>query len=182
MQVSESAELFAKERFGGALRADGTTHLGHLGGVVSRLKGLGVSDQEVLASAWLHSIINETPTTFDEIDKRFGSRVAVLVLSLTPDKSLPRSETERQYVKQLRESPIEAKLIKLCDTSTTLKDLKGAAFSRTKKAKQLKKELYYISVMKHELSLAKAQHPGIQAIINGINEIASSHGQRPVMV
>lgn len=182
MQVSESAEMFAKERYGGTLRPDGTTYLSHLGGVVSRLKGLGITDQEVLASAWLHSIINDTSTSFDEVDKRFGSRTAVLVLALSLDRNLPRSEIEKQYVKQLRESPIEAKIIRLCDTSTTLKGLKSSGFSRTKKSKILKKELYYLSAIKRDLELAREQHPGIQAIMDGINEIASSNGQRPVLL
>ncbi len=81
----------------------------HLASVVARLKNLGISDEEVLSAAWLHDTINDTQTSFDEIDQRFGSRVAVIVLSISKDKSLSRSVQEEQYVKQLRESPLEAK-------------------------------------------------------------------------
>ena len=110
MQIIESAELFAKERHAGRIRNDNTPYLDHLKGMVNRLKNLGISDQEVLAAAWLHGIMEETNTTFDEIDKRFGSRIAVLVLASHKDKSLPRDQVEKQYIKQLKESPIEAKL------------------------------------------------------------------------
>ena len=75
------AENFAKERHSGMLRKDGvTTHYEHLMGVVTRLKNLGVTDEDVLCAAWLHDIIEDTSTSFDEIDQRFGSRVGVLVL------------------------------------------------------------------------------------------------------
>ncbi|MFZ1076155.1 MAG: HD domain-containing protein [Nitrosotalea sp.] len=182
MQIIESAELFAKERHAGRIRNDNTPYLDHLKGMVNRLKNLGISDQEVLAAAWLHGIMEETNTTFDEIDKRFGSRIAVLVLASHKDKSLPRDQVEKQYIKQLKESPIEAKLIKLCDISTNLKDLKNATWSKTKKTKQVKKNLYYLNIIKLELSNNKTQYPEIQNIVNGINEVISTHGQRPIVL
>ena len=89
MQVAHSAELFARDRYAARVRPDGIQFLDHLNGVVSRLKGLGITDQEVLAAAWLNGTINDGVSTFDEIDKRFGSRIAVLVLSLTQDRTLP---------------------------------------------------------------------------------------------
>jgi (p)ppGpp synthase/HD superfamily hydrolase len=182
MQIIEFAELFAKEKCAGRTRNDSTPYLDHLKGIVNRLKNLGILDQEVLAAAWLHGIMEETNTTFDEIDKRFGSRIAVLVLASSKDKNLPRGQIEKQYTKQLKESPIEAKLIKLCDISTNLKDLKNTTWSKTKKTKQVKKNLYYLNIIKSELSSNKAQYPGIQSIINGINEVISTHGQRPIVL
>lgn len=182
MQIIESAELFAKERYGGRTRNNNTTYLDHLKGVVNRMKNIGITDHEVLAAAWLHGIIEETNTTFDEIDKRFGSRIAVLVLASHKDKNLPRDKIEKQYIKQLKESPIEAKIIELCDISTNLKDLKNSTWSKTKKTKQIKKNLYYLSTIKSELSSNKTQYPGIQNIINGINEVISTHGQRPIVL
>ena len=182
MQIIESAELFAKERYVGRTRNDNATYLDHLKGVVNRMKNIGITDPEVLAAAWLHGIIEETNTTFDEIDKRFGSRIAVLVLASHKDKNLPRDKIEKQYTKQLKESPIEAKIIELCDISTNLKDLKNSTWSKTKKTKQIKKNLYYLSTIKPELSSNKIQYPGIQNIINGINEVISTHGQRPIVL
>lgn len=182
MQIIESAESFAKERYVGRTRNDNTTYLDHLKGVVNRMKNIGITDHEVLAAAWLHGIIEETNTTFDEIDKRFGSRIAVLVLASHKDKNLSRDKIEKQYIKQLKESPIEAKIIELCDISTNLKDLKNSTWSKTKKTKQIKKNLYYLSTIKSELSSNKIQYPGIQNIINGINEVILTHGQRPIVL
>lgn len=155
-------------------------HYEHLAAVVARLKNLGVTDEDTLSAAWLHDIINYTDTSFDELDQRFSSRVAVLVLSMSKDKNLPRSIQEEQYVKQLKESTLEAKLIKLCDISSSIKDLKNSSFSKTKKIKEMKKKLYYLNVIKTDLIKNKAQMPGIIGFVNGINDIVTSYGLRPV--
>jgi len=177
-----SAENFAKERHINTIRVDpNISHHEHLSSVVARLKNLGVTDQDVLCAAWLHDTINDTETSFDELDKRFDSKVAVLVLSISRDKSLSRSMQEEQYVKQLRDAPIEAKLIKLCDISANLRDLKNSQWSKTRKTKEVKKKLYYLNVIKSDLVKNKDQVPGIAGLINGINDTIVSYGLRPVV-
>ena len=179
MTLVESAELFAKEKYGNTTRTDGVMHLDHLRGTVTRLKSLGVSDQETIAAAWMIDIMNQAGVTFDELDKRFGSKVAVLVLALAKDHGISKDQIEKQYTKQLRDSPVEVKLIKICDISTSLKDLKNSTWSKTRRTKQVKKEVHSLGIMKQDLSKAKDQYPGIQNIINGINDAISSYGQRP---
>ncbi len=177
----QSAENFVKERYLGKIKNDGTLHQEYLAAVVTRLKNLGITDDEVLSAAWLHDTIDNAKTSFDELDKRFSSRVAVLVLSISKDQSIPRPIQEEQYVKQLKESPIEAKLIKLCDISANLKNLKNSPFSRTRKTKELKKKLYYLNVIKPDLIKNMNQVPGIAGFVNGVNEVITSYGLRPVV-
>jgi guanosine-3',5'-bis(diphosphate) 3'-pyrophosphohydrolase len=182
-QKITAAESFAMDKHGSMTRSDGITpYFDHLQGVVNRLKNIGVSDEEILAAAWLHDTIEDTNTTFDEIDQRFGSRIAVLVLSLSKDKRLPKDQREKQYVKQLKDSSLETKLIKLCDISSNLKDLKNAPWSRTKKTKEIKKKMYYLNVIKPDLIKNKLQIPGIQGIVDGINEVIGSYGQRLIII
>lgn len=177
----QSAENFAKERHLSTSRKDwDIPHYEHLVAVVARLKNLGVTDENILSAAWLHDIIDYTDTSFDELDQRFSSKVAVLVLSISKGKNLPRSIQEEQYVKQLKESTLEAKLIKLCDISSSIKDLKNSSFSKTKKIKEMKRKLYYLNVIKTDLIKNKTQIPGIVGFVNGINDIVTSHGLRPV--
>ena len=153
----------------------------HLAGVVARLKNLGITDEEVLASAWLHDIIDDTETSFDELDQRFGSKVAVMVLSISKDKKIPRTKQEEQYVKQLKESTFDAKLIKLCDISACLRDLKNSPVSKTKRIREVKKKLFYLNVIKSDLIKDKSKVPGIGSLINGINEMVSTYGLRPIL-
>src|SRR5690242_16898512 len=102
MKKIEAAELYSKEKHLGAKGKDGITpYYTHLESVVNRLKNLGVTDEDVLSAAWLHDTLEYTDTVFDDIEQRFGSKVAVLVLSLSKDKSLTKGQQESQYIKQL---------------------------------------------------------------------------------
>jgi (p)ppGpp synthase/HD superfamily hydrolase len=154
----------------------------HLGAVVARLKNLGITDVDVLSAAWLHDILDETETSFDELDQRFGSKVAVIVMAISIDRNLPRTKQEEQYIKQLRESSLETKLIKLCDISANLRDLKNAPVSKTKKTKEVKKNLFYLNVIKKDLIKNKLQIPGIVSLINGINDVISAYGLRSIII
>lgn len=183
MSKFQSAENFAKERHSAITRKDGvTSYHEHLSGVVARLKNLGVTDEDVLCAAWFHDIIEDTNTTFDDIEKRFGSKVSVLVLALSKDKTLLKSRQEEQYARQLREASLEAKLIKLCDISANLKDIKNMPASRTKKTKIVKKMLHYLNTIKPDLIKNKASVPGISSLVDGINDILRQYGQRPVVL
>jgi len=124
LELVKNAELFAKKKHSGMTRKDGTPHSEHLEAVVNRLKSLGVIDEDILCAGWLHDTIEDTDTSFDDLFEQFGRRVAVLVSSLSKDTSLPKKQKEKAYAKQLKESSFDAKLIKLCDISANLSDLK----------------------------------------------------------
>jgi len=159
-----------------------TPYWKHLEGVANRLKNLGIIDENLLCAAWLHDAIEHTATTFDDVEHRFGSKVAVLVLALSKDKNLSKMQQEQQYIKQLKNASWEAKIIKICDISANLKDLKNIPWSKTKKSKEVKKKLNYLNLIKPELVKNKSQILGIDCIISGINEVLVSFNQRPIVL
>ena len=176
----QSAELFAKDKHSGMTRDDGKTpYWKHCEGVVNRLKNLGITDEDVLCAAWLHDTIEETDATFDDIEQRFGSQVAVMVLSLSKDPKLSKKEKERQYIEQLKNASWHAQLIKLCDIASNLKDMKDSSWSKSKKKKYVKKKLFNLNVIKQGLTQNKTKVPSIQRIIDGINDVLISYGQKP---
>lgn len=182
MSKLESAKLFAKNKHSGMTRDDGKTpYWDHLEGVVNRLKNLGITDEDILCAAWLHDTIEDTDTTFDDIDQRFGSNVAVMVLSLSKNTKLTKKEKERQYVAQLKNAPWQAQLIKLCDISSNLKDLKNSGWSKSRKTKYVKKKLHNLNVIKSGLAQNKSKVPGIQAIVDGINDVLLEYRFKPIM-
>ena len=67
MTPLKKAELFAKTKHGGDLNEIGISYSNHLENVVSRLKSLGVIDEEVLCAGWLQGILEHTDTSFDEL-------------------------------------------------------------------------------------------------------------------
>lgn len=177
----KSAELFAKKKHSGQLRKDGvTTVYAHLKSVVNTLKNIEMIDEDVLAAAWLHDIIENTDTTFDEIDQLFGKKVALLVLSLTKDNKMSKKTQEQQYVKQLRRSSLEAKMIKLCDIASNLKQVHISSMSNTKKIRTVMKILHYANAIKSDILKNIRKYPNLTKIIEDVNEVALQYNQKPI--
>ena len=55
-------------------------------------------DEDVIAAAMLHDVVEDTPVTIEELEERFGERIAELVSFETEDKypDRPKSESWRQ--------------------------------------------------------------------------------------
>lgn len=177
----QNAELYAKKMHAGHMRKDGvTSYTKHLEDVVNRLKSLGVIKSELLCAGWLHDTIEDTETSFDDIYEKFDSTVAVLVTSLTKDMSLPRKKREEAYVKQLKEASPEAKLVKFCDISANLSDLKNYQASKSKKLRQIRQKRHYLNVIKNDLPISK--YPNILLMLESINRIFKKYGQRAVLI
>ena len=162
------------------IRKDGVTpYSKHLTDVVNRLKSLGVIDEELLCAGWLHDTIEDTNVTFDDLFEQFGSRVAVLVSTLSKDMSLTRKQREQIYVKQLKEASFDAKLIKLCDISANLSDLKNYDASKSKKLRQVRKVRHYLTVIKNVL-IENNDYPKITTMLESINQSLKQFGQRTI--
>ena len=169
MTLLKNAELFAKSKHAGKLKKSGITYSKHLEEVVNRLKSLGVIDEEVLCTGWLHDILEDTDTSFDELFEKFGRRIAVLTLSLTKTKfvidtndnstftltkkkTLSKKQREKNYGIKLKESEVDAKIIKLCDISANLGNLKNQVISKTKKRNVLRELRYYLSIIQKDIT------------------------------
>jgi guanosine-3',5'-bis(diphosphate) 3'-pyrophosphohydrolase len=53
---------------------------------------------EVVQAAILHDTVEDTDTSFDEIEAEFGVNVCQLVKEVTDDKSLPKAERKTLQV------------------------------------------------------------------------------------
>ena len=181
MELLKSAELFAKKKHSGMTQKDGSDYSKHLEAVVNRLKSLCVIDKELLCAGWLHDTIEDTDTSFDDLYDQFGSRVAVLVSTLSKDMSLPRKKREQQYVKQLKEASFDAKLIKLCDISANLSALKNYDASKSKKLRPVRQIRHYLTVIKKDLA-ENTDYPKIITLLESINQSLKRFGQRPIFL
>lgn len=167
MATVEEAEAYAR-----AKNAD----IPFCRGVVFRLKSIGVTDESVLSSVFLC----QTGSNFDEIYARFGREIAVLVASLTRDQGLTKQRQEEQYVKQLKDAPWDSTLIKLCEISAHLKLIKEVEMSKSKRNKMLKQNMYYLLVLKNKIAENRSKTPGIEKLLDGINETLAHFGQREI--
>jgi len=83
----------------------------------------GERDPTVIAAALLHDTVEDTGTTFAEIERNFGPAVARIVREVTDDKALPKAERKRLQVEHAAHLSRAAKLVKLADKICNLRDL-----------------------------------------------------------
>ncbi|HEX3441094.1 MAG TPA: HD domain-containing protein [Pseudolabrys sp.] len=85
-----------------------------------------VTDIDVLCAAVLHDTIEDTETTFAELENRFGPRIASIVVEVTDDKSLPKQVRKQLQIEHAARASREAKLVKLADKICNLRDILNA--------------------------------------------------------
>jgi guanosine-3',5'-bis(diphosphate) 3'-pyrophosphohydrolase len=83
----------------------------------------GVSDPVLLQAAILHDTVEDTETTLDELEARFGPEVRRVVEEVTDDKSLPKLERKRLQVEHAPQRSNRAKQLKVADKSSNLLDI-----------------------------------------------------------
>lgn len=83
----------------------------------------GVSDPVLLQAAILHDTVEDTETTLEELEDRFGLEVRRVVEEVTDDKSLPKRERKRLQVEYAPQRSNRAKQLKLADKSGNLLDI-----------------------------------------------------------
>jgi (p)ppGpp synthase/HD superfamily hydrolase len=120
------AYAFAEAAHRGQRRKDGCAFIAHPVRVARLLAGRGY-DEEVLAAALLHDVVEDTSVSLEEVRKRFGARVAELVASVTENHELPASERKRAYRDRLRRASHAARAICAADKVCNLADLREVA-------------------------------------------------------
>lgn len=83
----------------------------------------GIDDSETLQCAILHDTVEDTQTTYEELVDAFGSAVADLVMEVTDDKSLPKTERKRLQVEHSPHLTPKAKVVKLADKIANIQDV-----------------------------------------------------------
>lgn len=103
---------------------ESTPYINHPIEVADLLWRIGnVRDIRVIVAALLHDIIEDTRTGPDEIAGRLGEAVLSLVLEVTDDKRLPKSERKRLQVEHAPHLSEAAKQIKLADKICNVRDV-----------------------------------------------------------
>lgn len=172
------AEDFARKKHSGQLKKDGVTLItSHLEDVVLRLKSLSILDEDVLCAGWLHDILEGTNTSVEEIEELFGKKITTLVLTLTKDNMLPKNRRDSQYIIKLKSASLEAKLVKICDIFSNLKDVHRSDFPNSKTVKKI---MRYFNPIQNEIIESVPVYPSLSNMIDDINDIIVKYGLRPI--
>lgn len=83
----------------------------------------GVDDEILLIAAILHDTVEDTKTTFEELEEKFGVEVTAVVREVTDDKKILKPERKRLQVEHAPHASARAKQIKIADKISNIRDI-----------------------------------------------------------
>ena len=126
MRTLLQAAFFAAEKHKEQRRKDAarTPYINHPLAVANLLANeAGIDDEIVLCAALLHDTIEDTKTSADELSSLFGAQISRIVVEVSDDKSLSKSQRKEAQVRHAPGLSREAKLVKLADKICNLRDI-----------------------------------------------------------
>jgi guanosine-3',5'-bis(diphosphate) 3'-pyrophosphohydrolase len=120
-----AALSFAAEKHRYQRRKDGQTpYINHPITLVQILwQEAAVYDLPTILGALLHDTVEDTDTTFDELEQEFGALVMTLVREVTDDKTLPKAQRKQLQIIHASQLSDRARCIKLADKTANLRDM-----------------------------------------------------------
>lgn len=102
----------------------GEPYVNHLA-EVARLVAEATEGRDPVAvlAALLHDTIEDTGTSHAELEQEFGREVADIVVEVTDDKSLPKTERKRLQEQNAPHKSSRAKLVKIADKTSNLRSI-----------------------------------------------------------
>ena len=161
-----SAATFAAERHRDQRRKgkDASPYINHPLALASLLAGCGERDPTVLMAALLHDTVEDTATTFADLEQAFGAEVAAIVREVTDDKALPKAERKRLQVEHAAHLSRRAMLVKLADKICNLRDI--LVSPPTDWSAQRKRE--YFDWAKAVVDPMRGVHPQLEALFDEV--------------
>lgn len=81
----------------------------------------GIESANILCAAVLHDVIEDTNTTYRELETDFGKSVADIVLEVTDDKKSSKIERKKKQIEKMKTASPEAKMVKIGDKISNVK-------------------------------------------------------------
>lgn len=82
-----------------------------------------ITDVEVICGALLHDTVEDTETTPEELEREFGTVIKNIVMDVTDDKALMKHERKQAQIDHAAHISDKAKLVKLADKISNLRDV-----------------------------------------------------------
>lgn len=122
----------------------------------------GISDTQVIVAALLHDTVEDTETSFEELENHFGSEIADIVREVTDDKRLSKLERKQLQIDNAPHSSDKARLVKLADKICNLQDM--SAHSPVDWS--LKRKRDYFDWAKAVIDQIRGTHPSLERIFD----------------
>ena len=167
---------FAIERHKGQLRSDGQEYITHpirVSEIVTKYKP-SQNANIIKAGALLHDILEDTYTSYRELQDRFGEVVASLVMEVTSSTFMPKLVGKQIYLAhKMQYMSSYALIIKLADRLDNISDLKGLQLEKIQKT--FFDTIYMVNYIQSKRILTDAQSNLLDAIKLKLKEINDTY-------
>lgn len=142
LELINRAYQVAERAHSGQLRDEGTPYIHHpLRVALALVEELGIYDAELICAALLHDVIEDSPTTREDIAREFGDRVAQIVWLLTKSEDADLG----QYLAAIEAAAHTGALtVKLCDRLDNVRSLALSPNSEKKRRYVQVTEQHYL--------------------------------------
>lgn len=174
--ISKKAEDFAREKHEGEIRKfSGEPYFNHVKRVAEYVREFKKShnQDELIAAAFLHDILEDTETDYFEIKENFGELIASIVKELTNNPSKIEIFSKRKYLGKKMANPEKmsswALVIKLADRLDNVSDLKTASPGFCKKYSE--QTFFILDYLEKNRKLSNTHKALINEIRKKLNEL-----------
>ena len=157
MDMIEKAYNLANDAHKGVCRRSGEPYICHPLAVARLVLDLGM-DSESIAAALLHDVVEDTPTTLDDLTAQFGSEVAQMVDGVTKLTKIQFSNIEELQAENLRKmllamsQDVRVMIIKLCDRLHNMRT--GDAWPEQKRRDKALETMEVYAPIAHRLGIS----------------------------
>ena len=165
MELVLKAAAFAAEKHRNQRRkdAEASPYINHPIQLAHILVQADIEDPVVLAAALLHDTIEDTNTTFEELEIVFGYRIANIVGECSDNKALGKLERKQAQIDRAAIVSREAKLVKLADKIANVNDINDAPPAGW----SLERKREYFDWAKRVVDQIRGTHAGLEARFDG---------------
>ena len=128
-----------------------------------------ITDVEVICAALLHDTVEDTDTGPGELVQEFGPAIRDIVMEVTDDKALDKAERKQQQIEHAAGISEQAKLVKLADKISNLRDMADCPPSGW----SLQRRQEYFDWAKAVIDELRGVHAPLEAIFD------AAYGRRP---
>ncbi len=118
----DALNFAAKAHHGQTIPGGEVPYVVHLCQVAMEAMASPVCDNLSLCCAVLHDTLEDTETTYAELEAHFGKDVADGVSALTKDAKLPKAEQMADSLQRLLKMPPQVQMVKLADRITNMQE------------------------------------------------------------